>query len=175
MQTMPLAGSLLMAVTVACHFLIQTVGSLRLRAARDKIGGTIRGRSDLDEVRAAIQTNLLLGVLVICNGVLMVAVLFWLSKGSLWAACVATLAVGQTGLWIIYRPIEKQFKALAIAGDDAELAIEYRCYVKQWGGCHLFLKPAKKPQEKEPSASPNGGPAAPAGNSRATEGPPSVS
>src|SRR5258706_14655403 len=114
MQTMPLAGSLLAAVSVACHLLLQTVGSLRLRAARDRIGATIKGRSDLDEVRAAIQTNLFLSVVVICNGVLMAAVLFWLPKGLLRAACLAVLAVGQTALWILYRPISKQFKALPV-------------------------------------------------------------
>jgi hypothetical protein len=146
MQTISLTGSLIVGASLACHFLIQLAGTLRLRATRENIGGAIKGGPDLDKVRGAIQTNLLLGVPLIGNMVFLMAILFWVSDGWLWAGCVGVLAVGQTVSWFVFRPTERQFKALPVAGNDSELTAEYRGYLEQWAGFNLFLKPRRKPE-----------------------------
>jgi len=154
----PLTAAVLLGLTVVCHFVIQAVGTLRLRVVRNKIAGTIKCRSDLDVVRAAIQVNLLLGVPLICNGALLIGVLIWLSNGWLWLACLIALAVGQAAAWLLFRPIERQFKALSVESGDEDLAAEYAHYLQQWAGPHLFLRRPRPHQGREPGAAPNAAP-----------------
>jgi hypothetical protein len=132
--------NLLPAVFIACHFALQIGGTLRLRSARNKIAGCIKSAADLNEVRRAIQTNLLLGVPLVCNLVPMLVSLF-LVRGVVAAGYIAMLAAGQTLLWFTERPVERQFKVLPVAGNDATLTRQYRSYVKQWSGFNVFLKP----------------------------------
>jgi phosphatidylserine synthase len=136
----PLLFSIAMTVAIVIHFTIQVFGSLRLQAVNEKIGGTVKSRPDLDQVRGAIQLNLFLGVPLICNGVFMVALILWFSSLKAVLACLAILAVGQAVLWVVCRPIEKRFKLLAVAPGHEDLAEEYRSYVKQWSGCNILLK-----------------------------------
>jgi ABC-type bacteriocin/lantibiotic exporter with double-glycine peptidase domain len=152
-----LTADVLLGLTVISHFLIQAAGTLRLRAVRNKIAATIKDRSDLDEVRSAIQTNLLLGIPLLCNAALLIGVLIWLSNRWLWLASLLVLAVAQALAWLLFRPVERQFKALSVEGDDAVLAQEYAYYLQQWAGPHLFLK--KRPhQDREQGAAPNAAP-----------------
>jgi hypothetical protein len=133
-------------IPLVIHVAIQAFGTVRLRAATKKIGGVIRSRSDLDQVRNAIQTNLFLGVPIVCNGLLLAAAIFWASAVSsafMRLFYIALLAVIQIVMWKISRPVEKRFKALPVESQDAELVAEYRDYVEQWGGAHLFLKSSR--------------------------------
>jgi hypothetical protein len=157
----PLIAGVLLGLTVVCHFVIQAVGTFRLRVVRNKIAGTIKCRADLDEVRAAIQVNLLLGVPLLCNAALLIGVLFWLSNGWLWLACITALAVAQTAAWLLFRPIERQFKALSVERGERDLAAEYTFYLQQWSGPHLFLKRPQLHQGREEGAAPNAAPPRP--------------
>jgi hypothetical protein len=141
MDTLISGANLVLFASLAFHFAIQVIGAMLLRAARNKIGGTIKSSTDLDHVRAAIQVNLLLGIPIICNCiVLMIALIY--STRLAWLLGLAVLAAGQIVTWINFRPIEKQFKVLPV---EADLADEYHNYVTQWSGARFFLKPYKKP------------------------------
>ena len=135
-----LTAGVLLGLTLFLHFLIQWLGSLRLRNVRNRIAGEIKSRADLEEVRAAIQVNLFLGVPMLCNAAILLGVLVWLSAAWMWLPCILILAVEQTAAWILFRPIEKQFKALPVVAGKGELAAEYAFYLQQWEGPHLFLK-----------------------------------
>jgi hypothetical protein len=138
-------------IPIVAHLGIQVFGTLRLRAANGRIHGAIRCRADLDQVRSAIQTNLFLGIPIICNTVLLAASLFLAARvsGFLMLFWITVLAAGQAVLWKTCRPIEKRFKSLPVESRDADdLASEYRGYVEQWAGPHLFLKSAKDGDRK---------------------------
>jgi len=48
--------------------------------------------------------------------------------------------VGQTVLWLMGRPVEKQFKTLPVEAGDENLSSEYRSYVEQWSGFKVTLR-----------------------------------
>ena len=156
MKTMPLIAYALPAISIFGHLAIQVFGTLRLRTAAEKINGVISSRSDLDQVRNAIQTNLFLGIPILCNTVFLTASLVWaaISSGLLMLLYIAVLVAGQVVIWRICRPIEKRFKALPVKGRDVDLTTEYQHYVEQWSGFHLFLKPPKRAdaQQRESSS-----------------------
>ena len=141
-------GSILPAVFITCHLAIQIWGTLRLRGAREKIGGSIKSAADLNLVRFAIQTNLRLGIVLVCNLIPLLVSLF-LIHGGLAIGYIAVLAIAQTVLWFTLRPVEKQFKVMPIEANDEDLASEYRSYVEQWSGFHLILKPPGRNQPRE--------------------------
>ena len=145
MKTIQFLITISAAISVICHLAIQVIGSLRLQTVRDKIGGTIKSRADLDQVKAAIQLNLFLGIPVVCNAIIMLVLLMFLcvTNKLMWLSCIAVLAVGQTVVWLVFRALYKQFKALPVVNNDDDLLDEYRSYVTQWSGFKLFLKPPK--------------------------------
>jgi hypothetical protein len=139
-NTRGLIINLLPAVFIGCHFTIQIWGTLRLRSAREKIAGSIKSAADLNEVKRAIQTNLLLGLPLMCNLVPMLVSLC-LVRGMVMFGYIILLGIGQTILWFTARPLERQFKALPIVSTDESLGRQYRSYVEQWSGFCIFLKP----------------------------------
>jgi hypothetical protein len=143
-------GSILPTIFITSHLAIQIWGTLRLRTVREKIGGSIKSVADLALVRFAIQTNLRLGVILMCN-LIPLLISLCLIRGGL-AIYIAVLAIGQTVLWFTLRPVEKQFKAMPIAADDEDLAIEYRSYVEQWSGLHLSLRPPGRTKRENKTA-----------------------
>jgi len=155
MKTMPFIAYALPAIPILGHLAVQAFGTLRLRAAAEMINGVISSRSDLDRVRNAIQTNLLLGIPILCNAVLLTASLAWAGINSrvLMLLYIAVLAAGQVVMWRICRPVEKRFKALPIEGRDADLTTEYKHYVEQWSGFHLFLKLPKRADAQQTASS----------------------
>ena len=82
MKTLSFAAFLLLAIPAIVHFTIQVLGTLLLRAAAENINGVIRSRPDLDEARKAMQTNLFLGIPILCNTVILVAALLWTTRIS---------------------------------------------------------------------------------------------
>lgn len=151
MKTIPFIAYAVPAIPIFGHLAIQVFGTLRLRAATKMINGVISSRSDLDRVRNAIQTNLFLGIPILCNAVLLTASLFWaaVSSGLLMLLYIAVLAASQIVSWSFCRPIEKRFKALPVEGGDVDLTTEYQHYVEQWSGFHLFLKPPKRADSQQ--------------------------
>jgi hypothetical protein len=143
LTTIQLAARFAAVIVAVCFIALMTFGTLHLKKVEAKIGGMIKSRSDLDQVRAAIQMNLLLGIPQVCLGILLVSLLFWISDGWFAFACLGGLVLAEVVLWIKLRPIQTRFKALPVAPGQEELAAEYSSYVKQWNGPHLFLKPAK--------------------------------
>jgi uncharacterized membrane protein len=137
---------LIPVIPIVFHMAIQAFGTRRLRAVTENINGIIKSRSDLDQVRNAIQTNLFLGIPIVCNCILMLASFYWCGSNSfmLKLLYVALLASAQVVNWRIGRPVEKRFKALPVESQDAEIAEEYQHYLEQWSGAHLFLKPPKR-------------------------------
>lgn len=129
----------LAGLSVVVHIAIQVFSSLHIRAVTNKIAATIKSRSDLDQVRAAIQLNLFLGIPLLCNAAWMVLLFRWISAGWLWFVFVPALIVTQAISWVTLRPIERRFKNLPVVADEG-LAAEYRSYVKQWAGFTIRLK-----------------------------------
>jgi len=146
MKTLSFAAFLLLAIPAIVHFTIQVLGTLLLRAAAENINGVIRSRPDLDEARKAMQTNLFLGIPILCNTVILVAALLWTTRISdgLSVLYIAMLVAGQVVMWKICRPIEQRFKAMTVESDDPDIATEFKHYVQMWSGFHLFLKPPKR-------------------------------
>jgi hypothetical protein len=140
-------------IFVASQAAIQIFGTALMRASTQKINGVIRSRSDLAEVKNAIQTNLFLGIAIVFNGALMVGTSWWIiiNTGDLMLRLfyIAVIAALQIVLWKICRPVEQRFKTLPVESLEPGLLAEYQDYVKQWNGFTIFLKEPKRAGQED--------------------------
>ena len=147
MATIYSFGSIVIALTSFVHFALQIVATLNLRKAKHRIGGAIKSQSDLDEVRVAIQTDMYIGIILICNGLVMITAIVF-ANAQTWGYCLGFLSV--VVVLTVTGRIEKQFKTLSVEPGLEDLGIQYQAYVKQWTGCHVFLKAVEKGHERDP-------------------------
>jgi len=131
-------------IPLMIHLGMQVFGALRLRAVSSKIGGVIKSRSDLDQVRGAIQIDLRLQIPLLFNALILLVILCSIKR---WAVYLVIMTVGQVIILLTCKPIYKQFKTLPVSAENSGLAAEYNDYLKQWAGLCFRLKPPTSGQE----------------------------
>jgi hypothetical protein len=127
----------LSVVPVILAYVLSALANARLNAVRQDVGGAIRTRVDLVEIRGAINHNkacawlylALWGaqVLALASAGLSGLTTFGGAVGHLFAFGVLTLP---GGLWS--KSVETKFKAMAVNGSDPSLGETFQRYLVAW-------------------------------------------
>jgi hypothetical protein len=127
----------LSVVPVILAYVLSALANARLNSVRQALGGAIRTRGDLGEIRRAINHNkacawLYLAVwgaqiLALVGAGLAGLTTFSGAAGHLFAFGVLTLP---GGLWS--KSVETKFKAMSVDGPDPSLGETFRRYLTDW-------------------------------------------
>lgn len=135
----------LAALPTLLNLAVGFVGTRRLEAVLNRLGGAIRTRSDLAALRAAINFNMALALLLaLIYGLYLAALLFHLFTDRI---LLATFIVynafmplaGALCTRLYFQRVEERARNLSISSPDPEIEADYRRWLKQWREPRLRL------------------------------------
>ncbi|MCA1613448.1 MAG: hypothetical protein LC800_04665 [Acidobacteria bacterium] len=135
----------LAALPTLLNLAVGFAGTRRLETVLNRLGAAIRTRSDLAALRAAINLNMALALLLaLIYGLYLAALLFHLFTARI---LLPTFVVynalmplaGALCTRLYFRRVEERAQNLSISSPDPEIEADYRRWLKQWREPRLRL------------------------------------
>lgn len=135
----------LVVVPTVLYCVLILVGSRKLAAAYQSLGGRITSEEDLSVIKKAINQNMMLAIILLVIVLGYIGGMFYLALNGYIsflraAAYMPILPIAGLICSLLYaRKIEKRAKNMTVTAENPQIRETYRRWVKQWNELRLRL------------------------------------